>query len=382
MTINFGNGIVTGNIILRTSRSGGGGGGGGVLKEYAPVYPMWYATPKDWSGTEIFQYTGGRAAPSSDYAGQYNILASGELGYSDNESDWKLKNAFDRNFTNQWVGHQNGYSDYVTITLSETNGNPRPLYIYMKGRYINNWSQTEVVVSFSNNGGNTWEEDKTLIMNFCGNISGPSEEEYMWLSANYIIPETYRNYDRVKIAGNGVGRDDNFFGFAEINLLFPRDIATVPGYINNGTNGKPYVSDPVIDDDLTLNGSNVNGSSILSGSNAFYIDLKKQTTVIINAIITCVTNANFTYKISMFIDSTVTDYVENPNNEIIKVDISGTFQNSGLQTFPQISWSGTLSNGYHIITFAQLLDSTEKTNKNNVLIFNNLSKIDITCEIT
>jgi hypothetical protein len=375
MAINFGNGIVTGNIILRTSRSGGRIDDG--IKTSVFVYPMWYATAKDWSGTNLY-YTSGNSVLSSDYAGKYEIRASTELG---NEDLWKLKNAFDRNFTNQWVGNMENYQDYITIRLVESNGNPRPLYIYMKGRHINNWSQTQIIVFFSSDGEN-WSGNKVLNMNFCGNLLGPSGAEYMWLSANYIIPQEYRNYNYIKLAGNGEGFDGNYVAFSEINLLFPRDITTVPEYTStNILNGKPFISYPGTGDDLILNGSNIYGSSILNGSNAFYINLNNQSTIRIDAIIKCVTRANFTYKISMFIDSTVTDYVADPNNEIIKVDISGTFQNDGLQIFPQISWSGILSDGYHIITFSQLLDNTEKNNVNNVLEFNSSSEIYITCNI-
>jgi hypothetical protein len=344
------------------------------------VYPMWYATPKTWIGSNsLTGYTGGTGASSNDCNGVYKITASSEYSAS-----YPIKNSFDRVKTNNYLS-TSGYTGHVVIQRVQSNGNPDPLYIYMKGTTDQSpvQCQSNVIISFSNDG-TTYIGNTTLNMQYGGNIfpSGTNlSNKYDYLYSNYVIPSAYRSYNYIKIAGTGIGGSTStstFYGFNEINLLFPRNITTATDY--NFYSGKPYITYPpnTSSDDYTLNGfnaSNVNGypNILYNGTDAFYFNLQQNAYVEITASFDCFSTNPDTFIINMYIDNTITTNPTSPASTSVKY-----ISTSSYVSVNTLSWSGQLSSGYHIINFSQYIPSTLVATQ-TILLFNNNNTINISC---
>ena len=328
------------------------------------VYPMWYATPKTWSGsssTTTGTYTGGTGATgANDCCGVYKITSNGD------NASYPLNQAFNRNANDEWISSNLGYTgSSIVIQRVETNYNPDPLYIYMHGRYDNGgaYGQTQVAISFSTNG-TDYSPPTTLTMKYLGQTYTGGIDISV-LTASYVIPQQYRysnGYTYIKLQGTGAGTTNNEMGFTEINLLYPRDVTTATGY--SAISGRPYITYPGTGDDLTLNFANVGASYIFSGSNAYYFNLAQQSQVTINLTTTFYTNstAGRPFILYMFIDNTITT-----SSTPDAFSLTSTSNTSVYQVSNPVTWTGTLSAGYHVISLSQYASLANVSNGNMLL---------------
>ena len=254
----------------------------------------------------------------------------------------------------------------------------------MKGYINDNSSQTQMTISFSNNGSG-YVGSTNLSMQFAGTSctgnTSPISGEYRILYANMVIPEAYVGYNYIKIqmtdGGTAVG--SKWSGFAEVNLLYPRDITTATGY--TVYSGKPYIvpASPSANETVLMATNQVrsflSANIFYNGSGAFYFTLPQNSFVeiTISFIVYIPNGAGYPIIINMHIDSTITTN-KTPNASII-YNFSET---SARRTFPTISWSGYLTSGIHIISLSQYIPSSNYSNTYAVA-FDSSSSIHISC---